>query len=103
MNNIINLFFIFIFLLCWLFILRKMILNKFAPVKTVKAEVVDKYKSDVVTKYHGTFKTERYVVIFKTKNEKLILNVSQFTYDNYKINDKGTLKYKGTKIISFKQ
>ena len=102
MNNIINLFFIFLFLLCWLLILRKLILNKFAPFKAVKAEIVDKYKSDVVNKYHGTFKTERYVVIFKTKNEKLIFNVSQFTYNNYKISDKGTLKYKGTKIISFK-
>ncbi|MBO5733693.1 MAG: DUF2500 family protein, partial [Clostridia bacterium] len=68
---------------------------------TVKAKVIDKYKPEMVSKYHGTFKQERYIVVFATNNKKLSFNVSKFSYGNYKINEKGTLKYKGTKIISF--
>ncbi len=102
MSNIINVIAVILFLVCWILIIRKSIINKFAPVKTVKAELIDKYKSDIVSKYPGTFKPEYYIVVFKTKNKKLSFNVSEFSYANYKIKEKGMLKYKGTKIISFK-
>ena len=81
--------------------MRKVIMNRCATVKTVKAKVVDKYKPDMFSKYHGTLKQERYIVVFETKDKKLSFDVSEFSYDNYKINEKGILKYKGTKIISF--
>ena len=100
-NNVINLLSIILFLLCWLFIVKRLIWNKVAPVKTAKAEVVDKYKPDVVSKYPGTFKRERYIVVFKTKYKKLAFDVSEFSYNGYKIKEKGTLKYKGDQIISF--
>lgn len=45
---------------------------------------------------------ESCVVVFKTKDKKLFFNVSEFLYGNYKIKQKGMLKYKGMKIISFK-
>ena len=101
MNNVINLLSIILFLICWFFIAKRLIWNKVAPVKTVKAEVVDKYKPNIVSKYPGIFKRERYIVVFKTKDKKLSFDVSEFSYNNYKIKEKGTLKYKGTKIISF--
>ena len=101
MNNVINLFLIILFLLCWFFIIKKLIWNKVAPVKTVKAEVVDKYKTDIVSRYKGTFKREHYIVVFETKDKKLSFDVSEFSYTNYKIKEKGTLKYKGANIISF--
>lgn len=102
MFDIINLIAIIIFLLCWILIIRKFIVNRCATVKTVKAKIVNKYKPDIVSKYPGTLKRERYVIIFATKDKKLSFDVSEFSYDNYKINEKGTLKYKGNKIISFK-
>lgn len=102
MSNVINYIFIGIYLLCCFLIVLKLIQNKFSPVKTVKAEVIDKYKSNVVSKYPESWKPKSYVVVFKTKDKKLSFNISEFSYGNYKINEKGTLKYKGTKIISFK-
>ena len=101
MPNIINVIAITLFFLCWILIIRRFI-NRYAPIKTVKAEVIDKYKSDIVSKYPGTFKQERYIVVFAIKDKKLSFDVSGFLYENYKIKEKGTLKYKGTKIISFK-
>lgn len=101
MYSIINTILMVLFLLCWILIIRKIITNKFSTVKTAKAKVVDKYKPDIVSNYPGTFKSERYIVVFATKDKKLSFDVSEFSYDNYKINEKGTLKYKGNKIISF--
>ena len=102
MYNIINTILMILFLLCWILIVGKIVVNRYATVKTVKAKVVDKYKPDIVSKYYGTFKQERYTVVFEIKDKKLSFDVSEFSYGNYKINEKGTLKYKGTKIISFK-
>lgn len=102
MTDIINYIPIAIFLLCWLLIIMRLLQNKFSPVKTVKAEVFDKYKSNPVSRYPENLKFKSYVVVFKTKDKKLAFNVSEFSYGNYKINEKGTLKYKGNKIISFK-
>ena len=101
MHNVINTIAILLFLLCWFLIIRKTIINKCATVETVKAKVVDKYKHYMVSKYPGTYKQEYYIVVFETKDKKLSFNVSEFSYGNYKINQKGTLKYKGSKIISF--
>lgn len=101
MYNIINTIITILFLLCWILVIAKIVINRYATVKTVKAKLVDKYKPDIVSKYHGTFKQERYIVVFATNKKKLSFNVSEFSYSNYKINEKGTLKYKGTKIISF--
>lgn len=92
---------VFLFLLCWGMIIRKIIINRCAPIKTVKAKVVDKYKNNTVSKYYGAFKQEHYIVVFETNNKKLSFGVSEFSYGNYKVNEQGTLKYKGTKIISF--
>ena len=89
-------------LVCWILVIVKVVVDRYATVKTVKAKVVDKYKPDIVSRYHGTFKQERYIVVFESKGKKLSFNVPEFSYGNYKINEKGTLKYKGTKIISFK-
>ena len=101
MYNVINIIFAVLFLVCWLLVIGKIVVNRFGTVKTVKAKVIDKYKPDMVSKYHGTFKQERYTVVFEANGKKLSFDVSEFSYENYKINEKGTLKYKGTKIISF--
>lgn len=101
MTDIFNSILILLVVVFWIFIIRKFILNRYAPVKTVKAKVADKYKKDVASKYYGTFRQERYIVVFDTKDKKLSFYVSEFSYNNYKVNQKGTLKYKGMKIISF--
>ena len=101
MAYIINVVLIVLVLVFWIFIIRKLIWNKFAPVKTVRAEVIDKYMAGTASKYPGIFKPKRYIIVFATKEKKLSFSVSEFSYQNYKIGEKGTLKYKGNRIISF--
>ena len=76
--------------------------NKYAPVKTVKATVVDKQKIEAFSKYAGNGKREKYVVVFSVDGKKESFYVSQFSYGGYRVNEKGTLKYKGNKLIEFK-
>ncbi len=102
MINAINVLSIILISLCWFFIIKKLFWSKVAPVKTVKAELVDKYKTNIVSTYQGAFKRECYMIVFETKEKKLSFRVTSFSYDNYRIGEKGTLKYKGHQIISFK-
>ena len=94
MSNIINVSVIVIFLLCWILIIKKFIINRCAEVTTVSAKVVDKYKANIVSKYFGTFRQERYIVVFEMKNKKLSFDISEFSYNNYKINQRGMLNIK---------
>lgn len=101
MAEIINIIAILLFLSCWVLVIKKIVWNRFAPVKTVKAEVVDKYQANNVSRYPGVFKQVRYMVVFATKDKKLAFSVSEISYHSYKIKEKGALKYKGNQIISF--
>ena len=101
-SNVINLLLVGVILLCWILIIKRVIGNKQAPVKSVKAEVFDKYKTSAVSRMHGTFKRERCIVVFSTSEKKLSFQVSEFSYENYNVKDKGILKYKGDQMISFK-
>lgn len=73
----------------------------FAPVKTVKAEVVAKNKVESFSKYAPNGKHCRYCVVFQAEKKKLSFYVSEFSYGGYRIHEKGTLKYKGNRIINF--
>ena len=88
-------------LLLYIRILVKAIRNRYAPVKTVKAVVVDKHKLESFSKYLGNGKSERYVIVFLAECKKLSFYVSGFSYNGYKLKETGTLKYKGDKIIDF--
>lgn len=79
----------------------RLIANRFAPVKTVSAVVVDKHKAETFSKYSGNGKSEKYVIVFSVDGKKKSFYVSQFSYSGYRVNEKGTLKYKGSKLISF--
>ena len=102
MDKIYIIFSIILFLLSCYSFFKVFIWHKIAHVKTVKAEVFDKYKLNRPSKYPTSFKQESCVIVFKTKDKKLMFNVSSFSYDNYRIRDKGTLKYRGNKLIMFK-
>lgn len=76
--------------------------NKHAPIKTVTAVVIDKRKVETFSKYSGNGKSEKYVIVFSVDGKKKSFYVSQFSYGGYRVNEKGMLKYKGDKLISFK-
>ena len=83
-------------------LLVKVVKNRYAPVKTAKAVVIDKNKVETFSKYSGTGKSEKYVIVFSVDGKKKSFYVSQFSYNGYRVNEKGTLKYKGNKLIEFK-
>lgn len=83
-------------------LLAKAVKNRCAPIKTVKAVVIDKNKVEYFSKYSGTGKSEKHVIVFSVNGKKKSFYVSQFSYNGYRINEKGTLKYKGDKLIDFK-
>ena len=83
-------------------LLVKAVKNRYAPIKTVKAVVIDKNKVETFSKYSGTGKREKYVIVFSVEGKKKSFYVSQFSYNGYRVNERGTLKYKGDKLIEFK-
>lgn len=85
--------------ICVLLIVRY-IKEKRAPVKSVKAVVAEKYKFNDNPKFPSS---ERYTVVFSTGKDRLSFYVSEFSYAGYKPGEKGTLKYKGSRLIGFKR
>lgn len=101
-NIVIIALFVGIGVLAMVSILVRLVKNRYAPVKSVKAVVVDKNKVESFSKYSGTGKSEKYVIVFSINGKKKSFYVSQFSYNGYRVNEKGTLKYKGDKLIEFK-
>ena len=105
-ENISNIVIISLFIgigaLAMVSIIVRTIKNRYAPIKTVKAVVIDKNKIETFSKYSGSGKSEKYVIVFSVGGKKKSFYVSQFSYNGYKVNEKGILKYKGNKLISFK-
>ena len=83
-------------------IIVRTIKNRYAPIKKVKAVIIDKNKIESFSKYSGNGEAEKYVIVFSVNGKKKSFYVSQFSYNGYKVNEKGILKYKGNKLISFK-
>ena len=101
-NIVISSLFLGVGALAMVSILIRTIKNRYAPIKTVKAVVIDKNKIETFSKYSGNGKAEKYVIVFSVNGKKKSFYVSQFSYNGYRINEKGTLKYKGDKLIEFK-
>ena len=83
-------------------LLVRVVKNRYAPIKTVKAVVIDKNKVETFSKYSGNGKSEKYVIVFYVGGKKKSFYVSQFSYNGYRVNERGMLKYKGDKLIEFK-
>ncbi len=83
-------------------ILRKPLQDRLAPVKTVKAQVVDKFVANGFSKiYSPIAKRPRYYVVFAVGNKKRSFSVSELSYGGYQLHERGTLKYKGCKLVDF--
>lgn len=101
-NIVISSLFIGVGALAMVSFLIRTIKNRYTPIKTVKAVVIDKNKIETFSKYSGNGKAEKYVIVFSANGKKKSFYVSQFSYNGYRINEKGTLKYKGDKLIEFR-
>ena len=84
-------------------ILYQAIQNKHARVKTAKAQVVDKFKAEQFVRIYGPGAREpQYYVVFQMDGQKKSFRVSAFSYGGYQIGERGTLKYKGNKLVDFR-
>ena len=91
------------FAVCWTaFLLWRFFRGKYGPIKTVKAQVVSKYKLDTQTKiYGGLAKPAQHAVVFSINGKTRWFLVSEFSYNGYRKGDTGTLRYRGDRIVSF--
>lgn len=102
-GNIVNFIFALIGAIIVIGIIIRVIINLFSKEKSIKAIVVDKqsYDKQIYRKNQASFTQKEYVITFLCGNKKKYFSVSELSYRNYKVNQKGTLKYKGNQIIDF--
>ena len=100
-ENLLNIIAVSLYIFVIIGAIISFILNRFAPVKSVKAEVVNKQINETFSRYSGTGKRKKYVIVFLAEGKKKFFYVSQFSYNGYRVGEKGTLKYKGDRLIGF--
>ena len=81
--------------------LWRILKDSFAPVKTVKARVVDKTTVETFSRYRGNGKSIRYCIVFEAEGKRLAFYVSEFSYGGYRKGERGTLTYKGSRLLDF--
>ncbi len=104
LGNAVNFIFFIIGLVIAIGIIIKIIADYFSKEKCIKATVLDKqnYDKRIYRKNQAPLTQKEYVITFLCGNKKKYFNVSELSFDNYKVNQKGTLKYKGNRIVDFK-
>lgn len=85
----------------YLLVAIRFIRNRLAPVKKVKATVIDKNRVELFSKYSGNGKRYKYAIVFSANEKKLSFYVSEFSYGGYRKGETGTLTYKGDRLIDF--
>ena len=103
-GNIVNFIFVLMGVIIVVGIIIRVIINIFSKEKSIIAKVVDKqsYDKQIYRKSQALFMRKEYVITFLCGNKKKYFTVSELSYRNYRINQKGTLKYKGNQIVDFK-
>ncbi len=103
MNETASLICVILSILIFVLLAAKYLWGYLAPVKTVKARVCDKFKSEQFSKIYSTAaRPVAYTVVFESAGKKRSFRVSAFSYDGYRIGEKGTLKYRGNRLIDFR-
>ncbi len=101
-SNVITHIFVILVFVLWLFLSVRYFTNRFSESKKVNATVKDKYIIQGNSKIPNILKGKLYVVVFAIKDETLSLYVSAFSYSGYKLKARGTLRYRGNRVIDFK-
>lgn len=84
-------------------IIIRLMYRYFSKEKQEAAIVVKKqsYDKQIYRKKEASFVKKEYFVTFQCGNKKRHFEVSEFSYDNYKVNQKGVLRYQGSRLIDF--
>lgn len=101
--GLINYVFVIIELVIIIGIVVKILHNCFSKGKREEAVVVNKqcFDKTIYRKNQAPFVKKSYVITFQCRNKKRHFDVSELSYNNYRINQKGILKYKGSRLIDF--
>ena len=100
-DNIASWIFMGLIAFAYLLVAIRFAKNCLAPVKKVRATVIDKNRIEVFSKYSGNGKRYKYAIVFSTSGGKLSFYVSEFSYGGYRKGETGTLTYKGDRLIDF--
>lgn len=100
-ENLLHIIALSLYLLFLIFAFVWFLISRFAPVQSVKAEVIDKHITKTFSRYAGNGYREKYVIVFSVGGKKKSFYVSQFSYGGYRVGEKGTLKHKGDRLIGF--
>lgn len=75
----------------------------FSKTKEGEAVVVRKecYEKQTVSKHPISSSQTVYEVIFLCENRELLFQVSEVSYPHYRVGQKGTLKWKGKRLLDF--
>lgn len=103
-GNIVNFIFALIGAIIVIGIIIKLTINLFSKEKSIKAIVVDKqsYDEQIYRKSQAPFEKKKYVITFQCGNKHRYFDVSELSYNGYRVNQKGILRYKGSQLIDFK-
>lgn len=101
--GLMNYVFVILELVIIIGIVVKILHNYISKEKREEVVVINKQSFDktIYRKNQAPFVKKSYVITFQCKNKKRHFNVSELSYNNYRINQKGTLKYKGSRLIDF--
>lgn len=99
LTDIINI----IFLVIGIVIIAGIALKFFQKERISHAVVINKqcFDKQIIRKNQAPFTKKEYVITFECGGKKLNFEVPEISYNNYRINQKGTLKYKGNRLIDF--
>ena len=103
-GNIVNFVFVLIGIVIIIGVIAKICSNFFSREKEVKATVINKqsYDKQIYRKSQAPFTKKEYVITFQCGNKKRHFDVSELSYGNYRIKQKGILRYKGNRLIDFR-
>ena len=85
----------------YLVILVRFCISRFGPVKRVSAVVVHKQKVELTAPKSPSGKVVRYAVTFQFGDKRKSFYVSELSYQGYRKGEKGTLTYRGDRLIDF--
>lgn len=92
--------------ICCLFLIGKLLFrffrDRYGKVRSVKAQVADKFQSDRFSKLYGSAaRAPQYYIVFSIGEKKKSFQVSEFSYNGYRKGERGTLRYRGSRLIGF--
>ncbi len=101
-ETIINMIFIILILVIFIGIGIRILKNKLSAVKEIEAEVIKKECFTEMTIRHSLpTSRKRFIITFMCNGKKLAFDVSEFSYSNYRVGERGILKYRGNTILDF--